>query len=110
IRTSQQRLRKQWQEAWEGQLIGHRITALHRRGKWIILDLDQDLHLVIHLGMTGQLTVKPAREAPRAHTHLTVSLDGGRKELRFRDTRRFGSATLFCSGKELECFFKAAEL
>lgn len=110
IRVSKQRLRRRWQEAWERLLVGHRITALRRRGKWIILDLDQDVHLVIHLGMTGQLTVQPARQLPRAHTHLFVSLDGGRKELRFRDIRRFGSASVFCSDEELERFFEAAEL
>jgi formamidopyrimidine-DNA glycosylase len=110
IRMSKQRLRRQWQEAWERLLVGRRVTAMGRRGKWILLDLDQDFHLVIHLGMTGQLTVKPAGEPPHAHTHMILSLGGGRKELRFRDIRRFGSATLFCSGEELERFFEETEL
>jgi formamidopyrimidine-DNA glycosylase len=94
-------------------LVGRRIRALRairRRGKWILLDLDQDLHLVIHLGMTGQLTVKAASERPHPHTHLLFSLDEGRHELRFRDVRRFGSATLFTSGEELERFFEGARL
>ena len=51
-----------------------------------------------------------AREAPRAHTHLTVSLDGGRKELRFRDTRRFGSATVFQDEQSLNSFFETSGL
>jgi formamidopyrimidine-DNA glycosylase len=110
IQVSQQRLRRQWQKAWDRQLIGHWVTAVRRRGKWILLDLDEDVHLVIHLGMTGQLTVKPAREAAAAHTHLILSLDGGRRELRFRDVRRFGSATLFCAGEQLERFFEQAGL
>lgn len=110
IRMSKQRLRRQWQEAWERLLVGQRVTAMRRRGKWIILDLDQDLHLVIHLGMTGQLTIRSAREPMHAHTHMVVSLDRGRRELRFRDPRRFGSATLFCSGADLARFFEAADL
>jgi formamidopyrimidine-DNA glycosylase len=110
IRMSQQPLRRQWQKDWEQPLIGHRIAVVRRRGKWIILDLNQDFHLVIHLGMTGQLTVQLAREVPHAHTHMILSLNGGQKELRFRDIRRFGSATLFCSGEELERFFEEAEL
>ncbi len=110
IRMSRQRLRKQWQKSWERLLIGNRVMGMRRRGKWIILDLDRDLHLVIHLGMTGQLTIKPARELPHAHTHIIFSLDGGRNELRFRDIRRFGSATVYGSGDELERFFEETEL
>jgi len=110
VRMSRQRLRKQWQKSWERQLIHHRVAAIRRRGKWILLDLDPDLHLVIHLGMTGQLTIRPAQELLRTHTHLVFSLDGGHSELRFRDTRRFGSATLFASGAELERFFEEVEL
>jgi formamidopyrimidine-DNA glycosylase len=108
--VSQHPLRRQWEKIWERQLIGHRIAAVRRRGKWIILDLDQDFHLLIHLGMTGQLTVKPAREPALAHTHLILSLEGGQKELRFRDVRRFGSATLFSAGEHLERFFEKAGL
>jgi formamidopyrimidine-DNA glycosylase len=85
-------------------------VAVRRRGKWIILDLDQDFHLLIHLGMTGQLTVKGAREPVLVHTHLIFRLEGGEQELRFRDTRRFGSATLFRGGDELERFFEQAGL
>jgi formamidopyrimidine-DNA glycosylase len=86
--------------------LGHRVTAVRRRGKWIILDLDDDLHLLIHLGMTGQLTVKPVHEPVLAHTHLILTLDRGRKELRFRDIRRFGSATLFDAEDQVERFFQ----
>jgi formamidopyrimidine-DNA glycosylase len=110
IQVSQHRLRRQWNKAWERQLLGHRVKAVRRRGKWIILDLDQNLHLLIHLGMTGQLTVKPAGDPALAHTHLILSLEGGRKELRFRDIRRFGSATLFNTGEHMERFFQEAGL
>jgi formamidopyrimidine-DNA glycosylase len=110
IRVSRHPLRRRWQKAWGRQLIGHRITAVRRRGKWIILDLERDFHLLIHLGMTGQLTVKQAREPALAHTHLILSLEGDEKELRFRDVRRFGSATLFSAGEHLERFFENAGL
>jgi formamidopyrimidine-DNA glycosylase len=110
VRMSQQRLRRLWQKHWERLLIGRRVAEVRRRGKWIILDLDRDVHLVLHLGMTGQLTIKPARETLPAHTHMIVSLDEGRKELRFRDVRRFGSASLFCSTEELARFFEETGL
>jgi formamidopyrimidine-DNA glycosylase len=110
VQVSQKRLRRRWRKAWGRQLLGHRVTAVRRRGKWIILDLDQDYHLLIHLGMTGQLTVKSTGELVAAHTHLILSLEGGEHELRFRDIRRFGSATLFRGGGHLERFFQEAGL
>jgi formamidopyrimidine-DNA glycosylase len=44
--------------------------------------------------MTGQLTIAPAADPEPDHLHLTLALSGG-TELRFRDVRRFGSATLY---------------
>ncbi len=108
--VSRQPLRRRWSAAWEPLLIGRSIQSVARRGKWILLGLDGDLHLVVHLGMTGQLTVIPASEAPATHTHLTMRLDGGAHELRFRDIRRFGSATLFSSQAALDQFFEESGL
>jgi formamidopyrimidine-DNA glycosylase len=59
--------------------------------------------------MTGQLTVVHGG-APRAdHTHLVFDLDDGR-QFRFRDIRRFGSATLFTDSALLDGFFEASGL
>jgi formamidopyrimidine-DNA glycosylase len=91
-------------------LRGRRVAQVWRRGKWIILDLEHNMHLVIHLGMTGQLTVAPRRQPSAAHTHLVFSLDRGRHELRFRDVRRFGSATVFPDGEHLDSFFADTRL
>jgi len=110
VSVSRHRLRKPWQQQWAGLLRGRRVAAIRRRGKWIILDLDNQVHLVVHLGMTGQLTVKMSREAAGTHTHLVFRLDRGRQELRFRDVRRFGSATVFPDSRRLEDFFQKAEL
>jgi formamidopyrimidine-DNA glycosylase len=93
VRASEHRLRHGWTAEWETRLAGRKVTGVRRRGKWIIVDLDDGL-LLLHLGMTGQLTVGPAGRPVEAHTHLTFELDDGR-QLRFRDVRRFGSATLF---------------
>jgi formamidopyrimidine-DNA glycosylase len=59
--------------------------------------------------MTGQLTVVPAAEPARDHTHLVFTLDRGR-QLRFRDVRRFGSATLYPGPEAVERFFADAGL
>ena len=103
-------LRKPLRRAWHGRVAGRRVAGVRRRGKWVVLDLDDGQRLVFHLGMTGQLTATPA-DAPIAdHTHLIFDLDGEGGRLRFRDVRRFGSATLFADDAELEAFFAAAGL
>jgi formamidopyrimidine-DNA glycosylase len=103
-------LRRRWSPAWEPQLTGRRVRAVGRRGKWIVIACDRALHLVVHLGMTGQFTVVPAVAPREPHTHLCFRLDGGREELRFRDIRRFGSATVFAGPADVAAFFETAGL
>lgn len=68
-----------------------RVTGLRRRAKYLLIDTDDDTSLVIHLGMSGRLTVVPTEEPRAKHEHLSLSLsDGGR--LRLVDPRRFGMA------------------
>ncbi|MDN5293068.1 MAG: formamidopyrimidine-DNA glycosylase [Eubacteriales bacterium] len=70
-------------------LAGREITALRRRGKFILLSLSGDQVLVIHLRMTGRLVISKKEEKHPPHTHVIINLDDGR-ELRFIDPRRFG--------------------
>lgn len=78
---------------------GRHVAGFHRKGKTLIMELSGEgsrpsAHLVIRLGMTGQLVIN-LREAPLLpHTHVCMSLDDGREELRFRDPRRFGMLRL----------------
>lgn len=72
-------------------LCGRRITGLGRRSKYLLIEVDGAETLVIHLGMSGRLTLAPKRTRREAHEHLTIHLDGGEK-LRLRDPRRFGLA------------------
>jgi formamidopyrimidine-DNA glycosylase len=99
-------LRRRWAEDWSSVLTGRRVQEVWRRGKWIVMDLDKSLHLVFHLGMTGQLTVVSRAQPVLPHTHLVCDLDDGRRQLRFRDVRRFGSVTLFRSRAEVDAFFE----
>jgi formamidopyrimidine-DNA glycosylase len=105
VQVGKRPLRRRWRAQWGPELVGKRVQEIRRRGKWILLCLDQECHLVLHLGMTGQLTVEPAHAPVRNHTHLLFGLDRGGKQLRFRDVRRFGSATLFAAPEEVEQFF-----
>ena len=108
--ASRHALRKRWRPAWNTEIAGRRVQAVERRGKWILVTLDDARTLVVHLGMTGQFTVAPATDAIADHTHLIFPLDDGEIQLRFRDIRRFGSVTLFRSPQALEEFFAAAGL
>jgi formamidopyrimidine-DNA glycosylase len=102
------RLRKPWSPDWTGRLVGRTVRGGRRRGKWIVLDLDDGSALVFHLGMSGQLTAVPAGTPRADHTHLVLGLGG--TELRFRDPRRFGSATLFADAAAVDRFFDEAGL
>jgi len=74
------------------QLAGRRVASLSRRGKYILVDLG-DTHLLIHLGMSGSLSVVPADIPPRKHDHVDILLGDGRV-LRLHDPRRFGAVLL----------------
>jgi formamidopyrimidine-DNA glycosylase len=102
IVTSRKRLRNGRRSNLARSLVGQSIRAVRRRGKWIIVDLDRG-HLLIHLGMTGQLTAGLKARAIEAHTHLFADLDDG-TQLRFRDIRRFGSATYHSLTADLDRF------
>lgn len=100
LRVGRRKLRTPWRADWTMPILGQRFNALDRRGKWIIARLDVGA-LLLHLGMTGQLTVQPASSRSADHTHLRFLLDHD-CELRFRDVRRFGSATYFSATADLE--------
>ena len=103
IAVGRKALRRKWSRSWNTKLLGQRVQAIERRGKWIRIDLG-DPWLLVHLGMTGQFTVTPA-ELPRdTHTHMIFTLDDA-NELRFRDIRRFGSVTVYPDRAQLDAFF-----
>ena len=66
-----------------------RIQSIGRRGKYILIELDCDRVLAVHLRMTGQfLVLTPDDPLPR-HAHAIFYLDDERR-LVFRDQRQFG--------------------
>ncbi len=110
VQVSGLALRKPWVADWHEELVNRKMLAVERRGKWIVVRLEKGRHLVLHLGMSGQLTVKDAAEPMQDHVHLIFGIHDGKRQLRFRDIRRFGSATLFADADELEQFFAASKL
>jgi formamidopyrimidine-DNA glycosylase len=70
-------------------LDGARIGALTRRGKYILIELDDSGSLLLHLGMSGRITAGTVAAPPEPHDHVVLTLDDG-TVVRLNDPRRFG--------------------
>ena len=87
----------------ERDLPGSTIARIRRLGKFLLLDLEprkspsEESSLLIHLGMTGKISVCPPETPVPLHTHVFFALDDGR-ELRYNDVRRFGRMSLLANG------------
>ena len=78
------------------ELAGCRISAASRRGKYLLLEVEGQGTLILHLGMSGSLRLVNPNVEWRRHDHLAIRLASGR-ELRLHDPRRFG-CVLFTRG------------
>lgn len=94
-------LRWPFPENMAARLTGAKVTALRRRSKYILADLDTGETLIIHLGMSGRMTVSgdplgqfhhdhPAAEK---HDHVVFHVNNGAR-VTFNDPRRFGAMDL----------------
>lgn len=81
-------LRFPWPETSDlAPLYGRQIDQVRRRGKYLILSIGED-HLLVHLGMSGQLFFGRDEDPWLKHEHWRLRLRD--KVLRYRDPRRFG--------------------
>ena len=80
-------------------LDGARIGGLARRGKYILIELDETGTLLLHLGMSGRITAGAADAPPEKHDHVILGLDDG-TVIRFNDPRRFGTLDYLERGRE----------
>jgi formamidopyrimidine-DNA glycosylase len=100
-------------------VVGAKVTAVRRRAKVLLIDLDTDYTLIIHLKMTGQLVYRSEKEKfgaghpndsligelPDKSTRVTLALDGAK--LFFNDQRKFGWMKLLPTDEVMEMtFFK----
>jgi formamidopyrimidine-DNA glycosylase len=76
-----------------GVLTGDRIVAVDRRGKYIVVRLESDAVLLVHLRMTGGF-----RYAAATHERAVLDLEDGSR-VAYRDTRRFGTWLLAEEGE-----------
>ncbi len=74
-------------------LAGRVIRDLRRRAKYIVAELDDGRHLLIHLRMTGQFRFEAEHQPLDPHDHVILHLADGRS-LHFHDTRKFGRMLL----------------
>jgi len=70
------------------------ITDISRRSKYILITLDDNSVIIIHLGMSGRITLYPTwQEHYQKHDHVTIQVENG-SEITFTDPRRFGLIAL----------------
>ena len=84
-------------------LRGLRVTSVDRKGKYLLVEFEQDRWLTIHRKMSGNVLLRTPDAAPEAHTHLEIGFDD-QTVLRFVDARKFGRVNLFRSSAELTAF------
>jgi formamidopyrimidine-DNA glycosylase (fpg) len=100
-------LRWPFPERMAERLTGATVERLRRRSKYILADLDTKETLLIHLGMSGRMTVSgdplgqfvhdhPAQEK---HDHVVFHMANGAR-VTFNDPRRFGAMDLMATGTE----------
>ncbi|MEQ9692606.1 bifunctional DNA-formamidopyrimidine glycosylase/DNA-(apurinic or apyrimidinic site) lyase [Shimia sp. SDUM112013] len=94
-------LRWPFPERMAERLAGARVLQLRRRSKYILADLDRGETLLVHLGMSGRMTVSGdplgqfAHNHPTAqkHDHVVLDMENGAR-ITFNDPRRFGAMDL----------------
>ena len=82
-------------------VVGRRIERLGRRGKYLTCELEDEVHLLMHLRMTGTLLYDAAPD--ERYRRVTFGLDDAH-ELAFCDPRRFGTGELALGKPALEAF------
>src|ERR1035437_3166535 len=97
VRIGEKRLRRHVSADFAGAIAGRRIVKLSRRAKYLIVELDGDDVMIVHLGMSGSLTHRHegfrADDFDPRHDHLEFSLDDASR-LVYNDPRRFGMVRL----------------
>lgn len=68
---------------------GNTFTSIERRSKYLLLALESDSTILIHLGMSGSLRIVKQTEDWKKHDHVGITVSGG-LQLRYHDPRRFG--------------------
>jgi formamidopyrimidine-DNA glycosylase len=86
---------------------GRRVERLSRRGKYLVMELEDEVFLVMHLRMTGNLLLVPRAGAePPPYLRVRFELGAG-LELLFCDARRFGTGVVLLGEDAVRDYFEA---
>lgn len=80
-------------ELFKKRIIHTKIIDVQRRGKYLVISLTNGEYILIHLRMTGRLSIVPKNAPRNPHEHLCLELNHT-DEVRYHDTRKFGRWTL----------------
>jgi formamidopyrimidine-DNA glycosylase len=80
-------------EEFCNQLTGRTISGIRRRGKYLIVDLDDERAWVMHRRMSGNVLYRTSAHPPDDYVRAVFTLDDGH-ELRWADLRKFGTMWL----------------
>ena len=94
-------------EALADAVDGRLIESLGRRGKYLVVSLEGDVHLVMHLRMTGNLLLVSFGDPEPPHLRVRFSLTppGTADRLLFVDVRRFGTGDVLLGSDALAEYF-----
>jgi formamidopyrimidine-DNA glycosylase len=82
-------------------LRGRTILDVARRGKYLWMPLDSGDAIIGHLGMSGQLLMRPADAEDEVHLRVRITFTDGGLQLRFVDQRTFGGLSVSEDGAAL---------
>jgi len=90
-------------------VAGRLVERVWRRGKYLIVALEDEVSLVMHLRMTGTLLLVPAQEdgPDRRHLRARMALSPGDVRVLFCDQRRFGTGVVLLGDDAVEDYFAA---
>ena len=74
-------------------IIGARICKYERRAKYILIHLNNNICLILHLGMSGQIKISRQESERIKHDHVVIETTNG--FITYHDARRFGLLTYF---------------
>jgi len=95
VKNASPKIQQDNYRGWLKTLRDKVFLDVRRRGKNILIDLNDNYTLWVHLKMTGHLYYFPESTPLEKHDLMVFKLDNDNHELRFNDYRRFGRVRLF---------------
>jgi formamidopyrimidine-DNA glycosylase len=87
-------LRKPVAKDFPAMVCGRSITSIHRRGKYLLVELAPKAFLLIHLGMSGRILYLEQSSQGIKHVHAVFRFSDS-TVLEYRDPRRFGLLSVY---------------